>query len=120
MPYDVGVRTSSFEVEHALLPHPAIKEVAVVAIPAQQEAGEDEVMAFVVLNNGAVLDPQDFWTFAAQQLPYFAVPRYLRIIDELPKTPSEKVRKIDLRKIGVDSKTHDHGPIGKKTRREVK
>lgn len=115
-----GENISSFEVEHALLPHPAIKEVAVVAIPAQQEAGEDEVMAFVVLNNGAVLDPQDFWTFAAQQLPYFAVPRYLRIIDELPKTPSEKVRKIDLRKIGVDSKTHDHGPIGKKTRREVK
>ena len=115
-----GENISSFEVEHALLPHPAIKEVAVVGVPAQQEAGEDEVMAFIVLCDGASLDPQEFWQFAEQQLPYFAVPRYLRIIAELPKTPSEKIRKVDLRAIGVDAETHDHGPIGRKVRREVK
>jgi crotonobetaine/carnitine-CoA ligase len=103
-----------------LLPHPAVNEVAVVAVPAQQEAGEDEVMAFLVLNPGANFDPYEFWTFAEQQLPYFAVPRYLRVIDALPKTPSEKVRKVDLRAIGVDSETHDRGPIGRKTRREVR
>jgi crotonobetaine/carnitine-CoA ligase len=115
-----GENISSFEVEHALLPHPAVNEVAVVAVPAQQEAGEDEVMAFLVLNPGANFDPYEFWTFAEQQLPYFAVPRYLRVIDALPKTPSEKVRKVDLRAIGVDSETHDRGPIGRKTRREVR
>jgi carnitine-CoA ligase len=77
-------------------------------------------MAFIVLCDGASLDPQEFWQFAEQQLPYFAVPRYLRIIAELPKTPSEKIRKVDLRAIGVDAETHDHGPIGRKVRREVK
>lgn len=115
-----GENISSFEVEHALLPHPAVKEIAVVAVPASQEAGEDEVMAFIVLEDGATLDPEEFWAFADQQLPYFAVPRFIRTIDSLPKTPSEKVRKVDLRAIGADAQSFDRGPIGKKVRREVK
>ena len=105
-----GENISSYEVEQALLHHEAIAEAAAIGVPADQEAGEDEVMVFVVLEPGASLEPEALWEFAERQLPSFAVPRYLRFVDELPKTPSEKVRKIELREQGVDEQTHDKGP----------
>ena len=105
-----GENISSFEVEQGLLAHPAIAEVAVVGVPADQEAGEDEVMVFVVAEPGGEATPEDIWAYADKQLPAFAVPRYLRLVDELPKTPSAKVRKVELREHGVDGDTFDRGP----------
>ncbi len=106
-----GENISSYEVEQALLQHPAVAECAVVAVPADQEAGEDEVMAIVVRAAGSELDPEEFWHFCDRRLPYFAVPRYLRYLDALPKTPSEKVQKGSLRAMGVDSTVHDRNLI---------
>ena len=105
-----GENISSYEVEQALLGHPAIAEVAVVAVPADQEAGEDEVLAVIVPEPGVEIDAPDVWAFADRRLPYFAVPRYLRFIPELPRTPSEKVRKVELRAAGTGAGTHDRGP----------
>ena len=105
-----GENISSYEVEQALLAHPDIAEVAVVAVPADQEAGEDEVLAVIVPEPGTDLAASDVWTFADRRLPYFAVPRYLRFVAELPRTPSEKVRKVELRATGVGADTHDRGP----------
>lgn len=98
-----GENISSYELEQSILAHPAIAEVAVVGVPADQEAGEDEVMACVVMSPGAELSAEDFWRFCDTSLPYFAVPRFLRVVEELPKTPSEKVRKTDLRALGTGS-----------------
>ena len=95
-----GENISSYEVEQAILPHPDVAEVAVVAVPADNEAGEDEVMACIVLNQGARADGAEIWAWCDRRLPYFAVPRYLRFVDALPKTPSEKVRKAELRELG--------------------
>ncbi|MGI9598549.1 MAG: AMP-binding protein [Acidimicrobiales bacterium] len=115
-----GENISSYEVEQALVTHPAVAEVAAIGVPADQEAGEDEVMVFLVpedhQGDGGDLDPDELWAFADRQLPAFAVPRYLRIVDELPKTPSEKVRKIELREWGIDAETHDRGPQPRRTR----
>ena len=105
-----GENISSYEVEQALLAHPAVAEVAAVAVPADQEAGEDEVMAVIVTEPGTELSAGELWAFADRRLPYFAVPRYLRFMAELPKTPSEKVRKVELRTAGVTADTHDRGP----------
>ena len=105
-----GENISSYEVEQALLAHPDIAEAAVVAVPADQEAGEDEVLAVIVTEPEAEIDAGALWAFADRRLPYFAVPRYLRFVAELPKTPSEKVRKVELRSAGVDAGTHDRGP----------
>ena len=107
-----GENISSYEVEQALLAHPAIAEVAVVAVPADSEAGEDEVLAVVVLEEEeeeeeGELSAGELWDYAERRLPYFAVPRYLRFAEALPKTPSEKVRKVALRSVGVDASTHD-------------
>ncbi len=102
-----GENISSYEVEQALLQFPDVGECAVIAVPADQEAGEDEVMAFVVPTAGATVDFRELWEYCDRQLPYFAVPRYLRIIESLPKTPSEKVQKSNLRDIGVDTSAVD-------------
>lgn len=112
-----GENISSYEVEQALLSHEALAEVAAIGVPADQEAGEDEVMVFLVLEPGAEVSADEIWAHADRQLPAFALPRYLRFVDALPKTPSEKVRKIELREGGVDADTHDRGPQPRRRRR---
>ena len=111
-----GENISSYEVEQGLVSHPALAEVAAIGVPADQEAGEDEVMVFLVPEPGAEISFEEIWAYADKQLPAFAVPRYLRVIDELPKTPSEKVRKMVLREQGVDDETHDRGPQPRRKR----
>jgi len=96
-----GENISSYEVEQAILGHDAVAECAVIAVPAAGLAAEDEVMAIVVLAPGAELPPSGLWDFCARRLPQFAVPRYLRFVAELPKTPSGKIRKAQLREEGV-------------------
>ena len=100
-----GENISSYEVEQALLGHPAVTECAVVAVKADIEAGEDEVMAWLVTSEP--IDPVELWSWAETRMPSFAVPRFIEIADELPKTPSERVRKIELRERGVTATTHD-------------
>ncbi|MCY3951055.1 MAG: AMP-binding protein [bacterium] len=106
-----GENISSYEMEQALLAHPAVAEVAVVATPADEEAGEDEVLAVIVPEPGVEISAAAIWEYADRRLPYFAVPRYLRFVAALPKTPSEKVRKVELRAAGVATGTHDRGPV---------
>ena len=112
-----GENISSYEVEQALLSHDGLAEVAAIGVPADQEAGEDEVMVFLVPEPGASISADEVWAHADRQLPAFALPRYLRFVDELPKTPSEKVRKIELREQGVDGDTHDRGPQPRRRRK---
>ncbi len=112
-----GENISSYEVEQALVSHPSIGEVAAIGVPADQEAGEDEVMVFIVPEDGKNVVPEEIWKYSEKQLPDFAIPRYIHVLDELPKTPSEKVRKIELREMGVTYDTSDRGPQPKKRRK---
>jgi crotonobetaine/carnitine-CoA ligase len=92
-----GENISSYEVEQAVLGHPHVVECAVVAAPAASEAGEDEVAVFAVVADGATTSVADVRSWCDRQLPLFARPEYVEIVDELPLTPSGKVRKIELR-----------------------
>ena len=112
-----GENISSYEVEQALVSHPSIEEIAAVGVPADQEAGEDEVMIFIVPEEGKEVIPQEVWEYSETQLPDFAIPRYIQVLSELPKTPSEKVRKIELREMGVGPETSDRGPQPRKKKR---
>jgi crotonobetaine/carnitine-CoA ligase len=100
-----GENISSYEVEQGLLSHPAVLEVAVIGVAAESEAGEDEVMAYVVAS--APVEAAELWQWCDGRVPGFAIPRYLRIVDALPKTPSEKVQKAQLRDLGITADTHD-------------
>ena len=93
-----GENISSFEVEAELLAHSAVLEAAVVAVPS--EWGEDEVMAVVTLQPGQQLDPAQLIDFLRPRLAHFMIPRFVRVVQELPKTATLKVEKHLLRKDG--------------------
>lgn len=100
-----GENISSFEVERMLNTHPEVAEAAAVPVPS--EVGEDEVKAVVVLREGSRLTPEDLLRFAVETMPYFMVPRFIEFRSELPRTPTMKVRKIELRSEGRGGSTWD-------------
>lgn len=109
-----GENISSFEVETALQCHPAVEEVAVYAVPAKMS--EDEVMTSLVLKAGMEVTCEELLAHCELQLPYYAVPRYYRIVLELPRTLTAKVQKTELRSIGIDHLTWDAGPRSRSKR----
>ena len=98
-----GENISSYEVEQILLKHPGISEVIVV--PAPSEVGEDEVMAVIV--PGGDLGPEAVVAYAKENMPHFWVPRYVRFVEGLPRTPTGKIEKFKLRKEGLTTDTFD-------------
>lgn len=90
-----GENISAYEVELILSRHPAILEVAAVPVPS--EMSEDEVMVYVVLNQGASLAHAEVVHFAAEHMNYYMVPRFVEFIAELPKTATEKIEKYKLK-----------------------
>ena len=105
-----GENISSYEIEQAVLAHPNVLECAVIAVPATIEAGEDEVMACVVTDG--MIEPVKLYAFCSTKMPSFALPRFIRVLPELPKTPSEKVQKSELRAAGVTADTFDREAAG--------
>jgi crotonobetaine/carnitine-CoA ligase len=102
-----GENISSFEVESGVRSHPSVADCAVVGVRADQDAGEDEVMVFVVLKEGAQLQPAELITWCNHALPAFMIPRYIEFLTTLPRTATEKVRKKELRERGVGAATWD-------------
>jgi crotonobetaine/carnitine-CoA ligase len=92
-----GENISSYEVEQAVLGHPSILQCAAVAVPAEGEAGEDDLAIFVVARPTTEVSVEVVREWCGERLPAFAVPDYIAVIDELPLTPSGKVRKVELR-----------------------
>ena len=110
-----GENISSFEVEQTLLRHPAIAEAAAVAIPSA--LGEDDVKVVVSLKSGSALEIPALMDFCVDHLPYFAVPRYVEIVEALPMNPTGKVLKTELRSSGVTASTWDREQAGYVVRR---
>jgi crotonobetaine/carnitine-CoA ligase len=90
--------------------HPKILESAAVAVTS--ELAEDEVKICVVLKPGETLSPKELIEHAADRIPYFAVPRYVEFLKSLPKTPTERVQKFQLRLAGITEKTWDRERAG--------
>jgi crotonobetaine/carnitine-CoA ligase len=90
-----GENISSFEVEQIILKHPSVLDVA--AFPITSEHSEDEVMVSIVLREGGTLSEMQLIEFCNRNMPYFMVPRYVEIVNALPKTMTEKVEKYKLR-----------------------
>ncbi|MGB3864063.1 MAG: AMP-binding protein [Xanthobacteraceae bacterium] len=111
-----GENISSFEVEAEIGAHPKVREAAVVGVPS--EFGEDEVLAIVAPVPGAEIDPVELISFLTPRLPHFMVPRYIRILPELPKTPTQKVEKHVLRSEGLTPDTWDRESAGIRFKRE--
>jgi len=89
-----GINISAWEVERVLLDHPAIEEVALIGVPS--ELGEDEIKVFVRRAADASLAPEALLRWCAPRLPRFQLPRYVAFVEDFPRTPTQRVRKLEL------------------------
>ena len=90
--------------------HPAVEIAAVFPVPS--ELAEDEVMAAVVVKEGATLNGEELVRFCEGRLSYFAIPRFVEFLTELPRTESGKVQKFKLRERGRSADTWDREAAG--------
>ena len=98
-----GYRIGPFEVESVCLEHPAVREAAAVASP--DELRGNVVKAFIVLAEGHTPSDDlvgDIQTHVRQRLSAYAYPRRIEFVDELPKTLTGKIRRIELRQLELD------------------
>ena len=102
---------SSYEIEHAALSSPEVVECAAVGVPSQF-AGDDDILLCVVPSPGPGFAPAALIADLAVRLPHFMVPRYIRVLDELPRTPTGKPQKVALRSEGVTPDTWDRQAAG--------
>ncbi|HWS73698.1 MAG TPA: AMP-binding protein [Quisquiliibacterium sp.] len=111
-----GENISSFEVEVEIIAHPQVRECAVVAVP--NETSEDDVLAIVAPTPGETIDPVELLEFLRPRLAHFMLPRYVRVLQDLPRTPTQKVEKHVLRSAGVTADTWDREKAGVRVARE--
>jgi carnitine-CoA ligase len=107
-----GENVSSMEVERQVSDHPAIKEAAAIGVKAGEGASSEDEIMVVCIPDGPAPDPAEFTQWMAERMPYFMVPRYIRFVSELPKTPTERVQKVKLREEGITADTFDREAAG--------
>ena len=110
-----GENVSSIEVESEVLGFEGVAEAAVVGIAC--EHGDEEILVAVVPREGCSIDPRALTEHLIPRLPHYMVPRYIRIVGELPRTPTNKVRKIAIRQAGVTGDTWDREAANLRLRR---
>lgn len=98
-----GENISSMELETEVNEHELVAECAAVGVPS--EVGEEDVKVFVVPTDAERFDPAGLVAFLEERVPPFMLPRWIAVVDTLPKTPTEKVRKVELRDLPADART---------------
>ena len=105
-----GENVSSAEVEVELISHPDIVEAAAVGVAS--EHGEQDILVALVVKEGASIDMRQLFDYLVPRMPHYMVPRYFRVMDALPKTPTNKVRKVEIRQAGVTDDCWDRDAEG--------
>jgi len=100
-----GENISSFEVENMVEKYPAVAECAAFGVPS--ELGEDEVMIWVKPKPGETINLKALMEHCAKNMAYFMVPRYVDIVDDIPRTGTLRVKKNEMKKKGVSDRTWD-------------
>ncbi|MDF2443981.1 MAG: carnitine-CoA ligase [Subtercola sp.] len=108
-----GENISSWEVERALESHPSVAEACAVGV-ASEISGEELLVVLVMREPEA---PESLLRHTERHLPYFAVPRYVRFVNQLPRTASARVEKYKLRAAGITADTWDRDLHGFELRR---
>src|SRR5579871_598949 len=100
-----GENISSFEVERILMAHGDLADVAVHAVPSQLT--EDDLKLTATVKEGSAITEDTLFRWCIDELPYFALPRYIEFRAELPRSPVGRVLKRQLREEGVTPHTWD-------------
>ncbi|MFW6334153.1 MAG: class I adenylate-forming enzyme family protein, partial [Desulfosalsimonas sp.] len=90
-----GENISSIEVENVLYTHPDVLECAVIAHPDPRWG--EVPKAVVSLKSGSKADEKSLMDYCKERMPGFKTPKVIEFVEELPKTGSGKIRKVDLR-----------------------
>lgn len=105
-----GENVSAFEVEREIRTFDGVRDAAVVAVKSEQS--EDEILACIMPIDGAAIDFRALVAHLVPRMPHYMVPRYFRAMDQLPRTPTEKVQKYILRDEGLTDETWDREEAG--------
>ncbi len=105
-----GENVSTQELEAAIGLHPAIAEVAAHAVPSA--ATDDDIKVCLVLAAGSEVTPAELFSFFKERLPFFAIPRYVEVVPELPKNAVARVLKHELRKRPMTDAVWDFEALG--------
>jgi crotonobetaine/carnitine-CoA ligase len=100
-----GENVSSSEVERGVSAHPAIGECVVLAHPGRD--GEDDIRLVAVLKPGPTLEAPHLFQWLEERLPKFMLPRYIELVDVLPRGGTNKVDKSTLMRQGLGAKVWD-------------
>ena len=100
-----GENISSYEVENIIEKHPDVEVCAAFGVPS--DLGEDEVMIWIKPKADVSLDLEDLIRHCAENMAYFMVPRYIDIVEEVPRTGTLRVQKAAMKKQGVTDATWD-------------
>lgn len=111
-----GENISSLEIEIEVAAFADVREVAAYGVDLP--GGEQEVMVCVSPQPGVEIDPRALIEFLIPRMAHFMVPRYVRVEPELPKTPTNKIQKVELRSQGVTNLTWDREAAGIRLKRE--
>jgi carnitine-CoA ligase len=102
-----GENVASADVEAAVASFDGVTEAAAFGVPS--ELGEQDIMVGVIPRGGVTIDWPALRDHCLEQLPYFAAPRYFEAFDAFPRTPTERVKKAQLRERGIVATTVDLG-----------
>jgi carnitine-CoA ligase len=105
-----GENISSIQLETAIRAHPKVVDVAVHAVASPLT--EDDVKACIVLTEGVTITPEELFAFFCDQVPSYAIPRYVEFLDELPRTAVGRIMKYKLRKLPLDERVWDFEQLG--------
>jgi len=106
----LGENISAWEIETVVNAHPEVEESAAHAVPS--ELGEDEVKLVVVPKPGGHVTPEQLVAYCAGKVARYAVPRYVEVVDEIPKTGTQRVRYGVLKERGLTPGTWDRLAAG--------
>ncbi len=101
-----GENISAVEVEAALLTHPAVAQVAVIAVP--DDLREEEVMACIVLNTDVEVTPElpgEIFAWCDERIAYYKAPGWMIFLESLPLTPSQRLQRAKIFEPGADPRT---------------
>jgi crotonobetaine/carnitine-CoA ligase len=105
-----GENISAWEIERIVYGHPDIELCAAIGHPA--EVGDDDVRLALTVKGGKSLSPEQLMDWLNDRMPAFMLPRYIDILDKMPLTPTEKVRKSALLEAGLGPAAWDRVQAG--------
>ncbi|MBV2145101.1 AMP-binding protein [Falsochrobactrum sp. TDYN1] len=104
-----GENVSAWEVERVINAHAMVEESAVIGVDS--EMGEQDIKAFVRAAPGETVEPADILDWCKQHLAYYQLPRFIEIVNDFPRGPTQRIRKTELpqRTTGIwDAEQHEH------------